>query len=96
MFEDHAYSSETIRFEPDDLIICYSDGVTEQEDADKQPFGERRLEALARGIESRAPRDVLEKILSAVDGHSGGRRHTDDVTLVILKREGHDVQGQGQ
>ncbi|HET6277178.1 MAG TPA: SpoIIE family protein phosphatase [Candidatus Polarisedimenticolia bacterium] len=96
MFEDHSYGSETIRLEPDDLIICYSDGVTEQEDPDKQPFGDRRLEALAGRIESRAPRDVLETILSAVDGHSGGRRHTDDVTLVILKREGRDVQGQGQ
>ena len=87
MFEDHAYSSETIRFEPEDLLICYSDGVTEQEDPDRSQFGDRRLESLVERIESRSPRDVLEMILSAVDGHSGGNRHTDDVTLVILKRE---------
>jgi serine phosphatase RsbU (regulator of sigma subunit)/pSer/pThr/pTyr-binding forkhead associated (FHA) protein len=87
MFEDHAYSSETIRFEPDDLLICYSDGVTEQEDPDRSQFGDRRLESLAERIESRTPRDILELILAAVDGHSGGNRHTDDVTLVILKRE---------
>lgn len=87
MIEDHIYSSDTIRFDPGDLLICYSDGVTEQEDPSKRQFGEQRLESLTKRLESRAPHDVLETILAAVDGHSAGNRHTDDVTLVILKRE---------
>jgi len=87
MIEDHEYTSDTVQLEPNDLIICYSDGVTEQEDPDKRQFGDGRLEALAKTIESRAPRDVLDMILSAVDEHSAGNRHTDDVTLVVLKRE---------
>ena len=79
------YSSITVTLEPGDVVVLYSDGVTDARDRRDKPFGEQRLrDALAQ-----APQGVAaagEAILAAVREHAAGRSQFDDITLVCFGR----------
>jgi sigma-B regulation protein RsbU (phosphoserine phosphatase) len=73
------------RLEPDDVLVLYSDGVTDARDADEELFGMRRLmECLADG-EPRDPRHVAECVSQAVFDFASTARQADDVTIVVLQ-----------
>lgn len=87
-FCDLRFRADRIVLEPGDLLVCYSDGVTEALDPSGQMFGEERLVAGLREGRDGKPSDILARVLAAVDRHGEGAPHQDDITLVILKREG--------
>jgi phosphoserine phosphatase RsbU/P len=80
-----AYSLITVSLEPGDVVVLYSDGVTDARDRRDEGFGEHRLrETLAQ-----APRGVAavgEAILAAVREHSSRRSQFDDITIVCFGR----------
>ena len=71
---------------PGDLLVLYSDGITEAENPAGEPFEETGLERFlaARGGES--PAALAPAILQAVEAHARDSRFTDDLTVLILKR----------
>jgi serine phosphatase RsbU (regulator of sigma subunit) len=86
MFEGSTYEAVTTTVGHGDLLVLYSDGVTEAENPAGQPFEEAGLERLvaARGTDS--PAVLAPAILQAVEGHARDSRFTDDLTVLILKR----------
>jgi sigma-B regulation protein RsbU (phosphoserine phosphatase) len=69
-----------------DLLICYTDGVTEAMNPEMEEFGLDRLqEAIATCADGSAT-DVLESIVVAVDKHVGQMDQFDDFTLFVVKR----------
>jgi sigma-B regulation protein RsbU (phosphoserine phosphatase) len=77
-------TTETIRLQPGDVLIIYTDGVTEANDAQGNEFGEARLEKVVRENFSVGPADLLAAIQKAVQGFSGGEQF-DDLTLVVAR-----------
>ena len=69
-----------------DLLVLYSDGITEAENPAGEPFEESGLERFiaARGRET--PATLAPAILLAVEAHARDSRFTDDLTVLILKR----------
>jgi serine phosphatase RsbU (regulator of sigma subunit) len=86
MFEGSTYQADETRIGPGDLLVLYSDGITEAENPHGEPFEEAGLERFlaARGGES--PAELAPAILQAVEAHARDSRFTDDLTVVILKR----------
>ena len=86
MFEGSTYEAVTTAVGHGDLLVLYSDGVTEAENPAGQPFEEAGLERLvaARGTDS--PAMLAPAILQAVEAHARDSRFTDDLTVLILKR----------
>jgi serine phosphatase RsbU (regulator of sigma subunit) len=86
MFEGSAYASMAACVQPGDILLMYSDGITEAENPGGQPFEEGGLERFlaARGAE--APATLAPAILGAVEAHARDSRFTDDLTVLILKR----------
>jgi serine phosphatase RsbU (regulator of sigma subunit) len=86
MFEGSVYEAVETRVDPGDMLLMYSDGITEAEDPAGQPFEEIGLERFvaARGHES--PAILAPGILRAVEAHARDSRFTDDLTVLILKR----------
>jgi serine phosphatase RsbU (regulator of sigma subunit) len=86
MFDESQYTAVDTRVDPGDLLVLYSDGITEAEDPAGRPFEESGLERLvaARGGES--PAVLAPAILRAVEAHARDSRFTDDLTVLILKR----------
>jgi sigma-B regulation protein RsbU (phosphoserine phosphatase) len=86
LLDDATYVAHQARLEPGDVLVCYSDGVSEACGPAEEEFGEVRLtEAVARQMQ-RPAADLVKVLTEALQGHCAGRTYQDDVTLVVLKR----------
>jgi serine phosphatase RsbU (regulator of sigma subunit) len=71
---------------PGDLLVCYTDGVTEAINADEEPFGVARLVEVVAARRDQPAAAVLSAITEAMLAFTDGRPPFDDVTLVVIKR----------
>lgn len=77
----------TVPLEPDDVLLFFTDGVTEAMNHEMELFGESRLARLAEE-HGHLPTDALrERILREVDGFVDGAAQHDDMTMVLIKVE---------
>jgi serine phosphatase RsbU (regulator of sigma subunit) len=85
LFEE-SIEDQSVRFETDDVLVLFTDGVTEAENEDKEEFGIDRLsKTLSSSVTSKA--NVFNrKLLSALDEYSSDSFERDDVTFVTVKR----------
>jgi phosphoserine phosphatase RsbU/P len=86
MFEGSTFGAMETSVQPGDLLVMYSDGITEAESPAGEPFEESGLERLVAARGSDAPAELAPAILHAVEAHARDSRFTDDLTVLILKR----------
>ena len=79
------YDQETVQLEPGDVLVAYTDGVTEAFSADGEEFGEERLRAVVAGSNGLAPAELAETIVRAVREWSRNTPQHDDITLVVAR-----------
>ncbi|MDX1414032.1 MAG: SpoIIE family protein phosphatase [Candidatus Promineifilaceae bacterium] len=68
-----------------DMLILYTDGVTEAVNEDFDEFGMERLYLAARAARSQSAHSIVETISENIYDHAGGTPQFDDVTLVVMK-----------
>ena len=83
--EHRKYTSRTIGIGAGDVVVMYTDGVTEATNHEFEMFGEERLRALIREHYSLSPDALLEKILREVSTFTSGEPQFDDITLMVIK-----------
>jgi serine phosphatase RsbU (regulator of sigma subunit) len=88
MFAQASYDTHTVTVEPGDVLLLYSDGITEAEDANGRPFDESGLAAVADRIASSGPEALGRAVIAAVESHAGDMRLADDLTVLVLCRSG--------
>ena len=76
------------RLEPGDVVVLYTDGVTDAFDPDDKAFGTERLETLVRAEHSGSPDEICQAVSREVIAFARGRPQFDDLTLVVLKWPG--------
>lgn len=82
---DTTFVRDTVRLEPGDLLLLYSDGLPEAVGGPRDDaFGFERLKGLLRAPGE--PQAVHDRILAAVEGHLQGKALADDLTLVVIAR----------
>ncbi|NIM94370.1 MAG: SpoIIE family protein phosphatase [Anaerolineales bacterium] len=81
-----SYTTHNIQLDPGELVLLYTDGVTEAIDNDGQMFGLHRLENLVLGLESWRAQIIAEKIAHRVADFCGTADLSDDLTIVVLHR----------
>ena len=86
MFEDATYSAGTVDLEPGDVLVMYSDGVTEAEDPYDQPFDEAGVQSVVDGAAWASAKELGWALFQAVDTHSQERRLLDDLTVLVARR----------
>ena len=83
---DFQYSEEIVDLDVGDLLVVYSDGVTETFDDKQNEFAEKNLtEILLNNLEHES-KEIIENILDSLKEFSGDENFDDDVTLLIVKR----------
>jgi sigma-B regulation protein RsbU (phosphoserine phosphatase) len=87
LFEHSEYVSARTRLEPGDLLVLYSDGLTEAEDRSGQPFEESGLSSVIETVASEDVDRIGTAAFDAVLLHSGSERLADDLTILVLRRE---------
>jgi len=84
------YASAECPLERGDVIVAYSDGVTEAEgpehDGRIPHFGDQRLAECVTALRSEPVETIVQGVLSAVKAFAGHRPQADDITLVVLRR----------
>jgi serine phosphatase RsbU (regulator of sigma subunit) len=86
MLEQVEFETDRVRLAPGDVVLLYTDGITEARDQSGQEFGEERLVRLAAEL----PRDLSaramgERLLAAHREFLAGTEPQDDITLVMLR-----------
>lgn len=92
------YDECEVWMRPGDLLVLYTDGVTEATDAKGEMLDEAGLARVVSELKGEASLTILEGIYRSVDEHSEHRPADDDVTVVVLKcplREGEPLQTAG-
>jgi len=87
LFPDAQYDEHLIQTKPGDLLIFFSDGIVDAENAEGEMFGTDRLKAVLRERPDvcQSARATVDAILTAVDAFQSGTSHFDDETLVALR-----------
>lgn len=86
VFDDFVYTNSTLKLEPGDAIILYTDGVTEAFNEEKQQFGEKGLEKTLKSVPGADSKEIIEAITEDVAEFSGNEPQNDDITILSLKR----------
>ena len=87
VLRDYEYGNNEITLEPGDLLVLYTDGITEARDRHDRMFGSDRLrELVASGPD--APRALCDNIVAEVTAHQGRPIGDDDQTLIVLRISG--------
>jgi sigma-B regulation protein RsbU (phosphoserine phosphatase) len=81
-----AYQESRIKMEPGDILVLYSDGVTEAVNPSDEDFGETRLGELVASLKDRPAIEIVNAIHAAVAGFTQGAPAADDITVVIARR----------
>ncbi len=86
IFETSRYSESVLEFQPDDILVLYTDGVVEARDQRDEEFGVKRLEEVVRAMSDRRAHEIVKAVMDAVNLHSeevGGPE--DDLTVSVIK-----------
>jgi len=83
--ENFTFGVETVALSPGDVLVLYTDGVTEAMNAAREEFGENRLAELMRRKANLPAKDLLKELRLALREFTGEQSFKDDLTLVVGK-----------
>ena len=90
MFTGSTYAAGEVQMHPGDALLAYSDGITEAESPDGQPFDEagleRTLALYAGAYQKSAAAELGRAVFDAVERHRRDQRLADDLTVLVLSR----------
>ncbi len=94
MLPDQDYRQEIVTLEPGEVVVLFTDGITEavgpsaEEDDPEAMFGEEALAEVILRSRHLPAAGIKEAILDAVAEHTSGVPQSDDITLVVIRRQG--------
>ncbi len=80
------YNERSTELSPGEMLVCYSDGLTEARNAAGEFYGTDRLAALLPSLAQYPAPEIGNRIMAAVDQFAADVRPHDDVSLIVLKR----------
>ena len=83
--EEYKYRQGEIQLNKGDIVIFYTDGITEAENSNKEMFGLERLKEVIYNNKNKSPKELRKVILESINRFRKDYERTDDLTFVILK-----------
>jgi len=83
--EDYPYQEGCIDVPPEAVLIGYSDGLVEPDNAYGEEFGVSRLEAAAQRVRHATPKTIAQFLMTAAEEWSGSPEQADDMTVIVAK-----------
>ncbi len=80
-----SYKKETTQLLKDDLLILFTDGITEAMNESHEEFSDEKLEELSLTLKDLNADESLMLLLSEVDKHTNGTEQSDDITCIVVK-----------
>lgn len=85
LLEGSDFQVRTIPLHPGDILILYTDGVTEATNPQHEQFGQQRLAAFVQAEWTQPPKELTRALRSRIEDFSAGQPLADDTTIVALK-----------
>jgi len=85
LFPDCLFDEGRIPLEPGDILVAYTDGVSEAMNQLDEEFDDAQIIDAVAKRRSRTAADLISEILERVDRFTAGARQHDDMTLVVLR-----------
>jgi serine phosphatase RsbU (regulator of sigma subunit) len=86
MFDFASYQSKTLQLCKGDILVVYSDGLTDAQNKRDEMFGEKRLLNLIRQEAPQGSHALEQKLLKEIDEFTEGTPQTDDITFVVVEK----------
>jgi serine phosphatase RsbU (regulator of sigma subunit) len=83
---DEPYREERTHLGEGDLLVLYSDGVTEARNAAEEEFGEKRLIEVLKRHSHQPAQAIIDAVMASLTKFAAGAPLNDDITLVVAKR----------
>src|SRR3989475_5093780 len=80
------YEAARLQLNKGDVLLAYSDGLTEAENPQGEMLGEERVKAIIRAEGPSGSTNLERKLLEGIQNFTMGRAQTDDITIVIVER----------
>jgi sigma-B regulation protein RsbU (phosphoserine phosphatase) len=94
-YDGAVFEEGEVDLKPEDVVILFTDGLTEATRADGDMYGDERLEDEVRRLEpGRSARESLNRLESACRGWTDGAELEDDLTMLILRINGGRQGGE--
>ncbi len=90
IFEGQEWEQAEIQIEVGDTLVLYTDGIVDAENAEGDYFGSQQLLKRAQALVKRPASTIEEQLLEAVQAFVGYAPQLDDITLMVLVREGEE------
>jgi len=85
VMEDYPYEEDSVHVPPNALLVQYSDGLIEPENAYGEEFGVRRLQEAAIRVQNAPPRGVGQALMQAAEEWAGTPEQADDMTVIVAR-----------
>jgi sigma-B regulation protein RsbU (phosphoserine phosphatase) len=86
--EDRTYEQSSVDLASGDVLLVFTDGVTEAMDIDDNLYSDERLLSTMRGVSEIRADSVLKTVRDSVDEFSRGAEQADDITMITLQYKG--------
>jgi len=85
-FPNEKYHTEFALMQSGDILLLYTDGVTEASNENGEMYGERRLIPKLRELRNKNPKEICQLILEDVQIYSRLSEYADDKTLLVIRK----------
>jgi sigma-B regulation protein RsbU (phosphoserine phosphatase) len=86
MFDFASYQSRRLHLYKGDILVVYTDGLTDAQNRQEEMFGEERLLKIIRQEAPSGSHAVERKFLQAIEEFTQGMPQTDDITFVVVEK----------
>ncbi len=84
--EDVEYLHAKVRLDPGDIVVLYTDGVSEMRNEKREEYGSPRLQQLIINSHQLNAQEIVERIIDDVSTFQGAAPPHDDMTMLVMKR----------
>jgi len=84
LLEAASYQQEVVSLEPGDILVAFTDGITEAMDPAEAEFGEEQLINTVKAYADLRSTEILARIMQAADAFTSGAKQHDDMTLIVM------------
>ena len=85
LIEDAQYQQGSVSISPGDLLVAFTDGISEAMNPGDEEWGEVRLLGSIRGCQAKTAQGLLEHVFAGATQFAGTAPQHDDMTLVVLR-----------
>jgi sigma-B regulation protein RsbU (phosphoserine phosphatase) len=83
---DTQYSDDSVQLEPGDMIVTYTDGVTEAMNTRRTLYSEERLQETLTSLAGRSVEEAVSAIVTSVKKYADGAPQSDDIAALAVRR----------